>query len=198
MGRKRERERRAGIDLLRNNTAIFCLPGGKLWKGAAAAAAAAGSNLNSSSTSTTTTTTLGEDGRTEKSPAVRFIQLNDALPDDEDSSGGQQASNKAGGHHSSAFQQLFPRARKLLQDLPEAEIQRLTTSARAINASSVISSRTVSSTLHSSDDLKYEQRNEKKRNSETRLVSFLRRGRGIAINKSRNGWVPRQKTTFAF
>jgi hypothetical protein len=92
--------------------------------------------------------------------AVRFIQLNDAdLEEDQ---------GKAGSHHSSAFQQLFPRARKLLlQDLPEAEIQRLTTNARVNAAVSSTSSfsrsalagnnNTTSSTLHlsSNDDLKY-------------------------------------------
>lgn len=64
----------------------------------------------------------------EKSPAVRFIHLNDSQAEAAESA---QSHNKSG--HHSAFQQLFPRARKLLQELPEAEIQRLTTAARANN-----------------------------------------------------------------
>lgn len=134
--------------------------GGKLWKGAA------NNNANSSCPSSTTATAGDENGaaRTEKEkpPAVRFIQLNDAPM--EDDLNGPSAGHKAGGaHHSSAFQQLFPRARKLLlQDLPEADIQRLTASARATNAgyiSSTAISRAMSSitstSTHSSDDLKY-------------------------------------------
>ncbi len=126
-------------------------PGGKFWKGAA-------NNGAGNITTTSDELNSGAGGTETSKPAaaVRFIQLNDAdLEEDQ---------GKAGSHHSSAFQQLFPRARKLLlQDLPEAEIQRLTTNARVNAAVSSTSSfsrsnnNTTSSTLHLStnDDLKY-------------------------------------------
>lgn len=121
------------------------------------------SQNNSTLTSSTTASSVGgtgggEDGTLsrhgEKSPAVRFIHLNDSQADSSDSGGsasGQTA--KGGSGHHSAFQQLFPRARKLLQELPEAEIQRLTTAARANNAPSAVSARAAVTSLlsHSTD-----------------------------------------------
>lgn len=77
------------------------LKGGKLWRGGAAAQAAAGSSAGSA--------TATDAGRTEKSPAVRFIHLNDTQAEDEE----EEASRC--GVANSAFQQLFPRARKLIQ-----------------------------------------------------------------------------------
>lgn len=82
------------------------LKGGKMWKGAAAATAAA-SNV------------APEASEPAKPAAVRFIHLNDAAGDAPD---GQQQPGKAAAN--SAFQQLFPRARKLLQEWPEADGQR--------------------------------------------------------------------------
>ena len=153
------------------------LKGGKLWRGAVnnnnSSSGAGGSQNNSTPTSSTTTTTSsssavaggGEEATLsrhgEKSPAVRFIHLNDSQPDCAESSGAAGGQTQRAGHHS-AFQQLFPRARKLLQELPEAEIQRLTTAARANNAPSAVSSSRAVTSLpsHSTDtasDLKYER-----------------------------------------
>lgn len=157
------------------------LKGGKLWRGAVNNNNSSNNNdssqNNSSSTSSSAgaSSAIGEEATLsrhgEKSPAVRFIHLNDAPQgggDSEDGASNATAANATGGppsgggggggggqsqrsgggsggagtghHHNSAFQQLFPRARKLLQELPEAEIQRLTTAARANNAPSSVSS----------------------------------------------------------
>ncbi|XP_057366248.1 LOW QUALITY PROTEIN: uncharacterized protein LOC130687108 [Daphnia carinata] len=170
------------------------LKGGKLWRGAVNnnnnSNDSSQNNSSSASSSSGSSAIGGERGggeeatlsrHGEKSPAVRFIHLNDSQGGGDSSEDGNSAAaaTNAGGaasggqsqrsaHHHSAFQQLFPRARKLLQELPEAEIQRLTTAARANNApSSVSSSRAVTSLLsHSTDtgtdttdapDLKYEK-----------------------------------------
>ena len=171
-----------GSDPLPDPPRTGILKGGKLWRGAVNNNNDSSHN-NSSSTSSSSPTGPcsssigggGEEGTLsrhgEKSPAVRFIHLNDAHSggggDTEDvgakttatgglaSGGGGQSSSSqrsgsgggggggtAGHHHNSAFQQLFPRARKLLQELPEAEIQRLTTAARANNVASFSSTRT--------------------------------------------------------
>lgn len=146
------------------------LKGGKLWRGAVNNnnnSNDSSQNNSSSTSSSAGPSSIGEEATLsrhgEKSPAVRFIHLNDAQcgADSEDgganatatncnatggaASGGGQSQRSGGGggtghHHNSAFQQLFPRARKLLQELPEAEIQRLTTAARANNAPSSVSS----------------------------------------------------------
>ena len=106
------------------------LKGGKLWRGASTAS---GTSLTTTATvPSTNLTTSGDDSTATVPASVRFVHLNDAPADDENdpsSSGGQSSSTVKGGHNS-AFQQLFPRARKLLQDLPEAEIHRLTATSR--------------------------------------------------------------------
>ena len=127
------------------------LKGGKLWRGASANAANSSSSSSSSSSVASSSTTTaqpssssaaatGEENLTSDKPvvnstpaSVRFVHLNDAPLDDENDPGlsGQSSGSKGGSGHNSAFQQLFPRARKLLQDLPETEIQRLTATARA-------------------------------------------------------------------
>lgn len=140
------------------------LKGGKLWRGAVNnnnSNDSSQNNSSSASSSSGSTSIGGERGggeeatlsrHGEKSPAVRFIHLNDAQAGGDSSEegtnttaanaggAGGQSQRSAGHHHNSAFQQLFPRARKLLQELPEAEIQRLTTAARANNAPSSVSS----------------------------------------------------------
>ncbi len=173
-----------GSDPLPDPPRTGILKGGKLWRGAVNNNNDSSHN-NSSSTSSSSSSTGpcsssigggGEEGGTlsrhgEKSPAVRFIHLNDAHSgggggDAENvgannatatgglaSGGGGQSSTSqrsglggggggTGHNHNSAFQQLFTRARKLLQELPEAEIQRLTTAARANNVASFSSTRT--------------------------------------------------------
>ena len=88
----------------------------------------------------------------DKSPAVHFFNVSrdsDYDADHDASSSSSSTTTTTGGsgaaancssahcqqHNSSrshsAFQQLFPRARRLLQELPEEEIERLTTVARA-------------------------------------------------------------------
>lgn len=141
------------------------LKGGKLWRGSVNnnnnSNGSNNSQNNSSSAPSTTLSSVSVGGEEsnltrhgeKSSPAVRFIHLNDSQSDSCDSGGsaGGQQTQKGGGHHS-AFQQLFPRARKLLQELPEAEIQRLTTAARANNAPSAVSARAVTTVpTHSTD-----------------------------------------------
>ncbi|KAI9560230.1 hypothetical protein GHT06_014244 [Daphnia sinensis] len=163
------------------------LKGGKLWRGAVNNNNDSSQNNSSSASSSSGSIGGGGEEATlsrhgEKSPAVRFIHLNDAQgggdSSEEGTTAGSSATNaggaaggqtqrSAGHHHNSAFQQLFPRARKLLQELPEAEIQRLTTAARANNAPAFSSRAGVTSLLsHPTDsgtdttdapDLKYEK-----------------------------------------
>ena len=83
------------------------LKGGKLWRGGNAASQAG----NAAGSSSSAAAAGGSDGmvRMEKAPAVRFIHLNDTQAEDEE----EEAARC--GVANSAFQQLFPRARKLMQ-----------------------------------------------------------------------------------
>jgi len=93
------------------------LKGGKLWRGGAAAAAAAAAGATvappAAPAGNPGGNASGSDAtRLEKVPAVRFIHLNDTQADDDE----EEASRC--GVANSAFQQLFPRARKLIQVNP--------------------------------------------------------------------------------
>ena len=88
------------------NDLTFLKKGGKLWRGGAGAS---GTTLTTLATPATLATSEKGDGKVEKSPAVRFIHLNDTTADEDE----EEASRC--GVANSAFQQLFPRARKLIQ-----------------------------------------------------------------------------------